>query len=203
MRGTDGPDERRTLEDNTAARLAEIVAAAETAAKNVIDDAEAEAQRQLSDADAESSRLVAERIARVAAVADRLADQAAAIKRQSEELIAELQRAKEELGVGSDPFEPDPVVQPRVVGSADDAAQRKSHLTALTFHDGGETPEPTAPVAAAADQEDPRTPAGARLLATQMAVSGSSREEIEQRLRNGFEIEDTAPILDAILGPEG
>ena len=44
--------------------------------------------------------------------------------------------------------------------------------------------------------------AGARLLATQMAVSGSSREEIEVRLRNGFEIEDTAAILDAILGPE-
>lgn len=46
-------------------------------------------------------------------------------------------------------------------------------------------------------------PAGARLLATQMAVSGSSREEIAARLRNGFEIEDTAGILDAILGPEG
>ncbi|HXS32682.1 MAG TPA: hypothetical protein VN758_02770 [Solirubrobacterales bacterium] len=44
--------------------------------------------------------------------------------------------------------------------------------------------------------------AGARLLATQMAVSGSSRAEIEQRLRNGFEIEDTSEILDAILGPE-
>jgi vacuolar-type H+-ATPase subunit H len=44
--------------------------------------------------------------------------------------------------------------------------------------------------------------AGARLLATQMAVSGSSREEIESRLRNRFEIEDTAAILDAILGPE-
>jgi len=44
--------------------------------------------------------------------------------------------------------------------------------------------------------------AGARLLATQMAVSGSSREEIEQRLRSGFDIEDTDEILDAILGPE-
>lgn len=44
--------------------------------------------------------------------------------------------------------------------------------------------------------------AGARLLATQMAVSGSSREEIAERLRNGFEIEDTSEILDAILGPE-
>jgi hypothetical protein len=46
------------------------------------------------------------------------------------------------------------------------------------------------------------TPAGARLLATQMAVSGSSREEIEQRLRSGFQIADATSILDAILGPE-
>ncbi|HEY7950105.1 MAG TPA: hypothetical protein VID51_04635 [Solirubrobacterales bacterium] len=57
----------------------------------------------------------------------------------------------------------------------------------------------------AAPEPDP-TPrsgsAGARLLATQMAVSGSSREEIEQRLRSGFEIKDTREILDAILGPE-
>ena len=44
--------------------------------------------------------------------------------------------------------------------------------------------------------------AGARLLATQMAVSGSSREEIEQRLRSGFDIADPREILDAILGPE-
>jgi hypothetical protein len=44
--------------------------------------------------------------------------------------------------------------------------------------------------------------AGARLLATQMAVSGSSREEIEARLRSGFEIDDASGILDAILGPK-
>lgn len=44
--------------------------------------------------------------------------------------------------------------------------------------------------------------AGARLLATQMAVSGATRAEIEERLRKGFEIEDPGAILDAILGPE-
>jgi hypothetical protein len=59
------------------------------------------------------------------------------------------------------------------------------------------------PVASGAEPAGPRsTSAGARLLATQMAVSGSSRAEIEERLRNGFEIEDTSEILDAILGPE-
>ncbi len=42
---------------------------------------------------------------------------------------------------------------------------------------------------------------GARLLAAQMAVAGSSREEIETRLREEFGIHDAAPILDGILGP--
>jgi hypothetical protein len=42
---------------------------------------------------------------------------------------------------------------------------------------------------------------GARLLAAQMAVAGSSREEIEIRLRNEFGIQDAGPILDGILGP--
>ncbi len=54
-----------------------------------------------------------------------------------------------------------------------------------------------------ADELDPPSPAagGPRLLATQMAVSGASREEIDERLRESFGIEDTGEILDAILGP--
>jgi len=43
---------------------------------------------------------------------------------------------------------------------------------------------------------------GARLLATQMAVSGAAREEIAERLRSGFDLDDPSEILDAILGPE-
>jgi hypothetical protein len=68
------------------------------------------------------------------------------------------------------------------------------------------------PVASAADEPEPHDgdrpasgrigSAGARLLATQMAISGADRKEIESRLRSGFDIEDTSGILDAILGPE-
>lgn len=63
---------------------------------------------------------------------------------------------------------------------------------------------PTAPAGADGAQASTANggSAAARLLATQMAVSGSSRREIEKRLRDGFEIEDTSEILDAILGPE-
>jgi hypothetical protein len=66
-----------------------------------------------------------------------------------------------------------------------------------------EEPPEVAPGPALAPRSSGGDSAAARLLATQMAVSGSSRKEIEMRLRNGFEIEDTSEILDAILGPEG
>jgi hypothetical protein len=72
------------------------------------------------------------------------------------------------------------------------APRRENHLRPVE-------PEADPEVAPAGPRS---TSAGARLLATQMAVSGSSREEIEQRLRSGFDIEDTSEILDAILGPE-
>lgn len=40
---------------------------------------------------------------------------------------------------------------------------------------------------------------GARLLATQMAVAGSSRDEIEARLREDFGIDDAGAILDGVV----
>ncbi len=129
---------------DAAARLAEIVEAAEQAARKVIDDAEADAQRTLEEARERADRMVAERL---------------------RELADEL----------------DPPGMP---------AERPRHLE---------------PVEAPREPEEPqRRPgsAGARLLATQMAVSGATRKEIEMRLRAGFEIDDTDEILDAILGPE-
>lgn len=72
---------------------------------------------------------------------------------------------------------------------------------------GGHLKPVESPVNDGDDEVEPLAPrrsgsAGARLLATQMAVSGADRKEIEARLRSGFDIEDTSEILDAILGPE-
>jgi cell division septum initiation protein DivIVA len=129
---------------DAAARLAEIVEAAERAAQKVIDDAEADAQRTLEEARERADRMVAERLRELA-----------------------------------DEIDPPP-----------SAEGRTRHLE---------------PVEAPEEDGGPQRrsgSAGARLLATQMAVSGASREEIEARLRSGFEIDDTGEILDAILGPE-
>jgi hypothetical protein len=72
--------------------------------------------------------------------------------------------------------------------------RRSGHLKSVESAVGDDGVEPLAPRRSGS--------AGARLLATQMAVSGAEREEIEARLRSGFDIEDTSEILDAILGPE-
>jgi vacuolar-type H+-ATPase subunit H len=170
---------RSSLEANTSERLEAIVEAAEQAAAKVIDDAEAEGRRYLSEAQAEADGIVAERLSSLAALTDSLVEQAEEIRQRSERLLESLAQARAELG-------PDATPTPR-----------GPHLSAVAAVEepGDEQAEPSPP-------EDRQSHAGARLLATQMAVSGSSREEIDSRLRNGFQIEDTGAILDAILGPE-
>jgi vacuolar-type H+-ATPase subunit H len=255
---------RREIEDSTAARLAEIVAAAEQAAKRVIDEAEEEARTTLSDAHEEAERIVAERLAGLAELTDEVGAQAAELATRAEELRRALARAKAEIDAaeafgGASPNgrrEPDPEDDPAptrripagpdlepggrkpvgpaltVVGdaAAEEAVPETEPASEVTFapdddrlppvrrngsawrngdaerrRDPASAPDGDPEPAAEVDSPTPigGSPAGARLLATQMAVSGSSRAEIESRLRNGFAITDTRSILDAILGPEG
>jgi vacuolar-type H+-ATPase subunit H len=180
------------LATGTAERLAAIVEAAERAAVTVIDDAEEQARRRLEQAQAEADRLVADRLASLSDLTDSLIAQAEAIRSQSERLTFSLQEAKRRLGAED--------IDLAATGSGEPVQpSRPSHLTAV---DPVEGPAASLPTELRAAGGTANTSAGARLLATQMAVSGNSREEIEAKLRNGFDIEDTASILDAILGPE-
>jgi hypothetical protein len=189
VRRKDHP-ERPTPAADTAERLAAIVEAAERAAVTVIDDAEAQARRRLEQAQVEADRLVADRLASLSELTDSLVAQAAAIRDQSKQLLATLAEAKRRIAAEGGP-------EIAAVETPVEPA-RTPHLSAVEPVEG---PAAVAPAELRPAGEE-GTPAGARLLATQMAVSGSSREEIEVRLRNGFAIEDTASILDAILGPE-
>jgi vacuolar-type H+-ATPase subunit H len=214
----DGP---KPLASSAARRVEAIIEGAERAAERVIDDAEAKARAYLAEAEAEADRAVEERLASLGELTDALVAQADAIRRQSELLTQSLREAKERLETegaadseglarpaaqplpeGETPGEGDESNGDGVSGEAD--APRPPHLSAVEPTE----PAPAAPAPAeapadpAAERREPGTPAGARLLATQMAVSGSSRQEIAARLRTGFEIEDADAILDAILGPE-
>jgi vacuolar-type H+-ATPase subunit H len=191
VRRQDRPEPPRSLATTTAERLASIVEAAERAAVAVIDDAEKQGRARLEEAHAEADRIVADRLDSLSELTDSLVAQAETIRSQSDRLLSSLEEARRRISAESAP------AGDEQTGS--DGPSRGSHLSAV------------APVEeqVAVESTDLRPPAGtrgssagARLLATQMAVSGSSREEIESRLRNGFEIEDTSSILDAILGPE-
>ena len=177
---------QKQLRADTAERLEAIVEAAERAAEGVIDDAEAQARRYLAQARTEADRLSEGRLSDLADLVDKLIGQAASLRQEAERLQATLEEARSRI----------------------DAEERRSPELPLEEH----AQEPGAPrlravvegesLASDLSGRNRADAAGARLLATQLAVSGSSREEIAERLRNRFEIEDTTAILDAILGPE-
>jgi cell division septum initiation protein DivIVA len=175
---TDISKKQRQLRETTAERLEAIVEAAERAAEGVIDDAEAQARRYLAQARAEADRMAESQGGGLGDLIETLLDQAISLRREAERLQATLEEAKQRIEPRetAEPVEPAEAPRLRAV-SAEEAP----------------APQPL---------ERRPDASGARLLATQLAVSGSSREEIAERLRNGFEIEDTDAILDAILGPE-
>lgn len=214
----DGP---KSLASSAARRVEAIIEGAEQAAERVIDDAEVKARAYLAEAEAEADHAVGERLASLGELTDALVAQADAIRRQSELLTHSLREAKERLETegGADSDEPArPVAEPLSEGEtsaeADDSncdgasgeadAPRPPRLSAVEPSEPVEAPPTLAepPADAVAERRERGAPAGARLLATQMAVSGSSREEIAARLQSGFEIEDADAILDAILGRE-
>lgn len=188
-RREDVPKKQKELRATTAQRLEEIVEAAERAAESVIDDAEAQARRYLTQARAEADRITERRMEDLSHLIDALIGQANSLHREADRMQTVLEEARLRI----DPEQPDEIggeaIQPADPGPPPEVPR----LRAVGQTDGA---------AASASETDQADAAGARLLATQMAVSGSSREEIEQRLRNRFEIEDANPILDAILGPE-
>jgi cell division septum initiation protein DivIVA len=182
----------KALSADTAERLEAIVEAAERAAESVIDDAEAQARRYLAQARAEADRVAVGRGGELGDLIETLLGQAISLRQEAERLQSTLEEARQRIEPGD--------------ASSKDEQQRPEPQEA-------QEPEEAPRLRAVPVEEDslsaPAEPSeravdapGARLLATQMAVSGSSREEIAERLRNGFEIEDADAILDAILGPE-
>jgi hypothetical protein len=93
---------------------------------------------------------------------------------------------------GLQAVQPAPEPQPPPQQSPSEPPPASSGPTATS----PESAPPTSPATGGTSPSD-----GARLLAAQMAVAGSSREEIETRLRDEFGIQDAGPILDGILGP--
>ena len=201
-------------------RIQVIIEAAEKAAAGIIEDAEAQARRYLDESRKRADRIAEERARAIGDATDGLLERAEVLKRHSDELIRALQEASLQMGSGTAaaPQSLPPAADPEATGEEEPAPAhepaplrpRASHLKPVESPPPEEEPEPETP-----QDRPPQEPyverrrsgggiptAGARLLATQMAVGGSSRAEIEQRLRSDFGIENAEEMLDGILGPE-
>jgi len=202
-----GPEERepsaplRPSVAGAAERIQIIVEAAERAAAGVIEDAEVQARRYLEESRARAESLAGERTRALSEITDSLIEQANEVKRQSDALIAALDEAK---------ARPEEQIRGRGSPTPGAEANREPQVERVEPGSLREVPPPEQPEAAhlkpvealGGDAQPAVGPPGARLLATQMAVAGSSREEITHRLRTEFGIEQPDEMLNSILGPE-
>ncbi|HYH60774.1 MAG TPA: hypothetical protein VD766_02810 [Solirubrobacterales bacterium] len=194
----------------SADRIKGIVDAAESAAADI--RAEAASLRETEPSS--ESRISRERL--VAELADALVARAEELSRDAKDLADVLDRASKRLDPSPavstappgtsvpeshDP-EPTPISTAPGFESGDTELREKVADRFATATASAESPEgrrvpfkrrsspDPKPVARAATSVD-----GLRLLATQMAVAGSTREEIEARLRDEFQVSDTSSVL--------
>jgi hypothetical protein len=224
--GTEPPPSSPLRESVSSAgeRIQVIIEAAEKAAAGIIEDADAQARRYIDASRKRADVLADERVRVMSDLTDTLIRQAELVKRQSDELLGALDSARGELSsrVGQELPTPSPAPPPEPAStprepSPPPEAPRIPHLQPVESEPPDLQPvqpdpapaqppappgTPSGPFSAPASPPSTVTPSdGARLLAAQMAVAGSSRAEIEIRLREEFGIQDSAPILDGILGP--
>jgi hypothetical protein len=187
----------RALEDARAEARDRI--AAETREK--LREADKEAMRYRMEARRKVDEDVAERTRRISELSDGIVaraeplmeslERAAELPAQLQELAAALADARELIereaaAVGGPEAEPE--------RAAEDQAQPREQRPRRFFRREAAAEEQP-------EETEPRpVPDNVRLVALQMKVSGSSREEVEEHLRKSFGLEDPASIVDDVFG---
>ena len=176
--GASSGSELKRVVDAAAQRVDEIVDGAERVASGIIAEAEAEAEAYVDGLRREVEQAVEAWSADLRGVAELLGQQENRLTEMTRAMAAEL----EEIAA--------------VLGRIPPELDRRQELL----------PEPSRKAPAASEAEPPdRRPSHGRenalLRAAQMAVAGSSREEIEQALAAELTINDPGPIVDELLGP--
>ena len=162
---------------NVGGRIQEILDTAERVADEIQAEADAAGQTYVEERRREADRIVQERMAELDAITELLAARAASVEREATAFVAEAEQVKWRMA--------------RLIG------------------DNG-TPADPATADGLASSEAPQAPGPTRhsvsdaaaLRATQMAVAGVERSDIEDMLRAQFGIDDPAAI-DRVLRPGG
>lgn len=171
-----------------------IIDDAERAAAEIKAEARAEAER-------ESRRAISESAAQLASVVDPLVKRVENLRVEAAALMHELEAATLNLveltkrtgESGTTVVAPPPKLEP-VEASSEKLAEPRDESPSVG-------PAPIAYPGRGATASPPTDPPEEAVLrATQMAVAGSSRSEIEATLRDEFDLEDATPVVNDILG---
>jgi hypothetical protein len=168
-------------ETEAKAHVGQIIKAAEKAATGIVAEAEAKAAKYVEETRLRTEEIAAQQAQEIWTLTDALIARAEAVKSQSDELLRTLSQTR------------------RGAEAAIKAApQSKKRTSRASSKKAAQPPVGTPPPPAPSPPDQPSE--GAQLLATQMAVAGSTREEIASRLRNDFGVGDAESMLDSILG---
>jgi hypothetical protein len=210
-------------------RVQSIVSTAEAEAAGLLRDAEreielmrreaqAEADRIVEEARSQADQLVAERMQLLSEMTDGIVertemlferiDATGHVRRQFDELLRSLGEAAENVGRESGARRPTTHVPhpapPPVTHTARPAsAPRPAPAPPPRRAPVPPRPEPVQGVPETPRRVDDHNDArfdGARLVALQMAVAGSTREEVHAELQRAFRLPDPSSILDDVFG---
>ena len=209
-----------------AERVQAIVEAAEASAREIEERAQQDAERARAEAEqivrdsrANADEQAGEHVQRAEEMADRLVRRAEELEKQVEEVLAGLQAAArgvvETLRGGSAALHSELQDMRADLGSAHEAHVQ---VPAATTPPPAPAPEPepapepapdatleheAAPPVEEAGGDGGRVSEGARLIALNMALSGTPREETARYLSENFDLEDQDELLDEVYARAG
>lgn len=183
--GSQGGDADDTSSEDR--RIESIFDAAERAAAEIRRDAEERARRYYEESKRRTDEIAAQRAREMTDLADALMQTARRVAQQSDQLRRALEEARRRMDPGL---------------ASNEKRATVSQPSPLPPPDEPSAPLQGAPVPV--QQPATAAPAGdqvsqeASLLATQMAIAGSRRDEIARRLRDEFGVLDPTAILNEI-----
>lgn len=181
--------EHATLASSASAHVRAIVQAAETSAAQIERDANdaARATREEAQQAAHHAREGAGRVSELAAA---LTEQLDASRRQLHDLLGSLSATAEPAAAP-----PEPAAAPRELAAVapPEPAAAAPEPAAVAPKPAAADPAPASSAAGGTDETE-----GARLIALNMALDGSTRDETAKYLDENFELSDRDKLLDEV-----
>jgi DivIVA domain-containing protein len=208
-----GEFEHLTLASSASERVRAIVEAAETSAAQIQREADDAAQATRQEAE-QAARHAREGAGKVSELAAALTEQLDASRRQLEALVGSLPgaargaaqpQARAEALVDPDPADTEVQAlapEPAPVAASEPAPVATSEPAPAPAPEVSAPPAPERPPAAETPATGPAGTAdeseGARLIALNMALNGSSRDETAKYLEENFQLADRDRLLDEV-----